>query len=314
MRSRNAFTLIELLVVIAIIGMLVALLLPAVQAAREAARRTQCTNNLKQIGVGLHNHIAARRALPAGRGRPFPLVFSVHAYLLPYLEQSNLEDLIVYTSPPLDFGVNSGAANAPAAKTRVELFICPSDLGDIAGNTFGPNNYAGNVGSGTINNGSIKASDGPFFDGSKLNLKKLTDGTTRTVAFAESTLGNNKASTGTVPTEPTLEVLELSGATATTAALCDSGSGTWTAMRGAKWINGHYGDTLYNHFYPPNSEKWDCGNGSHNFALTSPRSRHPGGVMTLYCDGHLDFTADDVDLTIWRAIATCAAGETAGTP
>ena len=314
MRTRTAFTLIELLVVIAIIGVLVALLLPAVQAAREAARRTQCTNNLKQIGVGLHNHVAARRVFPQGRGRPFPYVFSIQAYLLPYLEGSNLEDLIDYTAPPLTFGAHSGLKNEPAAKTRVELFICPSDLGDVPDNVFGPSNYVGNVGSGTINNGSIRASDGPFFDGSKLNLKKLTDGTIRTVAFSESTLGNNKPSTGTVPVEPTLEVLELSGATPTTAALCDGGSGTWSAIRGAKWINGHYGDTLYNHFYLPNSEKWDCGNGSHNFALTSPRSRHPGGVMTLYCDGHVDFTSDEVDLVVWRAIATCSTGENVGAP
>ena len=314
MRVRSAFTLVELLVVIAIIGVLVALLLPAIQAARESARRAQCTNNLKQFGVALHNHISARQVLPQGRGRPFPLVFSVHAYLLPYLEGNTLEDLIDYKSPPLTFGANSGLKNEPVAKTRVELFLCPSDLGNVPDNSFGPNNYVGNVGSGTVNNGSIKTSDGPFFDGSKVNMRKLTDGTVKTVAFSESTLGNNRPSTGSVPMEPTLEVLELSGSTATTATLCEAGSGVWSGIRGAKWINGHFGDTLYNHFYPPNSDQWDCGNGSHNFALTSTRSRHPGGVMSLYCDGHVDFTPNEIDLTVWRSLATCAQGDNSSTP
>jgi prepilin-type processing-associated H-X9-DG protein/prepilin-type N-terminal cleavage/methylation domain-containing protein len=313
MRSRSALTLIELLVVIAIVGVLVALLLPAVQAAREAARRTHCTNNLKQIGLGLHNHIAAKRALPPGRGRPFPYVFSVHAAMLPFLEGGNLEDLIDYSAPPLTFGAYSGAKNERAAQTRVELFLCPSDLGAIADNAFGPNNYVGNVGSGTVNNGSIKASDGPFYDGSHVNLKKIIDGTVHTAAFSESTLGNGKVSTGTVPSEPGFEVLELSGGTATTPALCEAGSGTWSGVRGAKWINGHFGDTLYNHFYTPNSERWDCGNASHNFGLTAARSRHPGGVMTLYCDGHVEFTADEVDLAVWRAVSTCAMGENTAT-
>jgi prepilin-type N-terminal cleavage/methylation domain-containing protein/prepilin-type processing-associated H-X9-DG protein len=314
MRDRNAFTLVELLVVIAIIGVLTALLLPAVQASREAARRSQCTNNLRQIGVALHNHVAARKVLPAGRGKPFPLVFSVHAYLLPYLEQSTLEELINYKSPPLTFGANSGALNEPVAKTRIELFLCPSDLGEVPNNPWGPNNYVGNVGSGTVNNGSIRATDGPFFDGSKIPFKKLADGSAKTVAFSESLLGNDKPSSGTVPTEPTLEVLELSGSTPTTAAACDAGTGNWSGIRGAKWINGHYGDTLYNHFYTPNNAKWDCGNASHNFGLTSARSRHPGGVMTLYCDGHVDFIGDEVQLDIWRAIATCLGGEMTDLP
>jgi type II secretory pathway pseudopilin PulG len=134
-------------VVIAIIGVLVALLLPAIQAARESARRTQCTNNLKQLGVALHNHCAAKQAFPHGRGRPFPLVFSVHAYLLPYVEQSNLHDLIDYKHPPLSFGSYDGSANDKAATTRVEMFLCPSDLGSISDQTHGPNNYVANVGS-----------------------------------------------------------------------------------------------------------------------------------------------------------------------
>jgi prepilin-type N-terminal cleavage/methylation domain-containing protein/prepilin-type processing-associated H-X9-DG protein len=315
MRSQRAFTLVELLVVIAIIGVLVAILLPAVQAARESARRNQCTNNLKQLGIALHNHCAAKQAFPHGRGRPFPYVFSVHAYLLPYMEGEILHDLIDYSSPPLTFGANSGAKNAQAANTRVSMFLCPSDVGAIPDEPFGPNNYVANVGSGTVQAGSLKVSDGPFFDGSKVSFKKLTDGSSKTAAFSESTLGNGKQSTGTVPFEAEFEVLELTGSSDTTSDTCKPGSsGTWNGKRGAKWINGHYGDTLYNHFYTPNAQEWDCGNASHNKAITSARSRHPGGVMMLYCDGHVDFIANEVDPAIWRAVATCAVGEATDNP
>ena len=86
----------------------------------------------------------------------------------------------------------------------------------------------------------------------------------------------------------------------------------WSGMRGAKWMNGHYGDTLYNHFYSPNAKQFDCGNGSHNSGLTSVRSRHTGGVTALLADGSVRFISDNVDLTIWRGVATRSAGEVLG--
>src|SRR5215212_11767924 len=147
-RRRPAFTLVELLVCIAIIGILVMLLLPAVQAAREASRRAACVNNLRQLGIALHNYEAAHKHFPAGRGAPLPSVFSTIAYLLPYIEESALKDRIVFKEPPTTFTVGAtlydGTINEPAATTKVSLLICPSDAasGNITGSVFGPTNYS----------------------------------------------------------------------------------------------------------------------------------------------------------------------------
>jgi prepilin-type N-terminal cleavage/methylation domain-containing protein/prepilin-type processing-associated H-X9-DG protein len=303
MKRRPAFTLVELLVVLAIIGTLITLLLPAIQAAREAARRSSCGNNLRQIGIAMQNHHGAQRVFPKGRGK-FPLCFSVHAYLLPYVEEKNLRDLIDFKSPPITFGAFSGVKNEPAAKTPVPMFLCPSDEGAVPEVAFAATNYVACVGTGLVEYGRLQSGDGVFFDNSKIGTQRITDGTSKTVAFSETLLGNNQAVAGTVPNNPQLDVLELSGGSDTTPAACSAGSGTWSGTRGAKWINGHYGDTLYNHYYQPNAKEWDCGNGSHNKGLTSPRSRHTGGVQVMFCDGHQTFIGDDVEISLWRALAT----------
>lgn len=106
------------------------------------------------------------------------------------------------------------------------------------------------------------------------------------------------------------DVLELTGATVTTTGSCVAGSGgNWSGIRGAKWLNGHYGDTLYNHFYNPNSRQFDCGNASHNYGLTAARSRHTGGVHVTLCDGSVRFVSENIDLLIWQGIATRQGGE-----
>ena len=130
-RHRRAFTLVELLVVIAIIGVLVGLLLPAVQAARETARATSCRNNLKQLGLALHNYESAHRRFPPGRGSPLPRAFSTFAYLLPQLEQSPLHSKIDFGKAPVDFNVGStvhdGLVNRPVAIVALPVFNCPSE-------------------------------------------------------------------------------------------------------------------------------------------------------------------------------------------
>src|SRR5690606_10397670 len=132
----RAFTLIELLVVIAIIAILIALLLPAVQQAREAARRTQCRNNLKQIGLAIHNYESSHSVFPPGR-LGYPLVFSVQAHILPYLDGANLYNLLDFDTAP-SFGPPSTpiTRNEVAARTFIPTYLCPSDFANVKGSDF----------------------------------------------------------------------------------------------------------------------------------------------------------------------------------
>jgi prepilin-type N-terminal cleavage/methylation domain-containing protein len=324
MNHRNrGFTLVELLVVIAIIGILVALLLPAVQAAREAARRMSCSNNLKQLSLALHNYESSLRTFPPG-GLGFPFVWSAHAHLLPYAEQENLEDLLNYSVPPLNafnFGAYDPVAvgqNDSAAQNRLPLLLCPSDKDAVPGSAYGGISYPACAGSGVngsaaTDDGAIANADGVIFSLSKITFRDVLDGTSNTVAFGEHLLGDGQ---DTAP--PTGEyrhrVVVLPTSTQTTPAACAPGAApAWSGQRGAIWVNGHLADTMYNHWYPPNSKSDpDCHNGFHNFALVSARSRHPGGLQISLVDGSVRFVSDTIDLAIWRALATRAGGEVIG--
>ncbi|MFM9966595.1 MAG: DUF1559 domain-containing protein [Planctomycetaceae bacterium] len=305
-RRVRGFTLIELLVVIAIIAVLIALLLPAVQNAREAARRSQCKNNLKQLGLAVHNYEASHKVFPPGT-LGFPKVFSCFAHVLPYCDQDSLRRLINYNDSPLPFTgqpAPNGATNDLAAKSRIPMLNCPSDSGQSQ-SAFGPTSYAGNLGSGTVTFGLNSMGDGVIFARSSVGFRSLKDGSSSTALFSESLFGNGVTSTGTTPLDWRREVFEVPGSTDPTPAACDAASsGVWNGQRGWKWINGHYADTLYNHFHTPNSRKWDCGNGSHNKGLVSARSDHPGGVHVGLCDGGVRFISDNINLTIWRALST----------
>ena len=310
MRIRQAFTLIELLVVIAIIAVVMALLVPAVQKVREAAARTQCVNNLRQIGVALHNHHATYQRFPPGRGTPTPSIFSAHAYLLPYLEQEPLYRQINFTLAPADFTIPSmtysGAANLPAASTLVPTLLCPSDatVGRVPSLAYAGTNYAANAGTGTVIYGSLTQADGVFFLGSKIRIANIADGTSNTAAFSERPLASGSSS------DPSLAVLELPGGADTTDAACsDPASGKWNLERGGKWIVGNYGNTLYNHALPPNATAWDCMNQQQQKARMTARSRHAGGVTLLFCDGSVALFSNR-DLTVWRALGSRAGGET----
>ncbi len=143
-RSRPScagFTLVEVLVVIAIIGLLVALLLPAVQAAREAARRMSCTNHLKQIGLALQNYEGTSKCLPSARTGS-PHLWSAHAQILPYLEGGNVYKTINFSYGVLD------PVNVDAVKAIIPTYLCPSDSQDRLHPNFGPNNYVANAGTG----------------------------------------------------------------------------------------------------------------------------------------------------------------------
>lgn len=313
-RPKRGFTLIELLVVIAVIAILIALLLPAVQQAREAARRSQCKNNLKQLGLALHNYESTHRVFPPG-GLGFPYVWSAHAHLLPYVEQDSLKHLLNYDVPPL-LAFNTGGHDAAkvgqndaAGQTRIPLFVCPSDGDGVPGSVYGAVSYpacagSGQNGSASSDDGSINNADGIIFSRSKIGFRDVTDGATNTVAFSEHLLGdwqNSAPSAG----DYERRVVELSMGTQTTPAACDPASApVWSGQRGAKWINGHLADTMYNHWLRPNADLPDCHNGFHNYALTSARSAHDGGIQVVLVDGSCRFVSESIDLSLWRALGT----------
>lgn len=308
---RHAFTLVELLVVVAIIGILIALLLPAVQAARESARKSSCGNNLRQWGLALLSHHDAYKRFPAGRGAPMPKIFSPIAPLLPFTEEQTLAKSIDWNAAPADFSISpttsySGANNLRAATTRIAILLCPSDSGTNSDAVYGPTNYAGNTGDG-LNYGTLTKANGVFFAGSMIRMRDLLDGASKTVAFAERTLGI-----------PSMNDADLSqrgfrehpGSADPTPALCSATSaGAWNHERGAKWIVGNYGNTLYNHQFLPNSSEWDCTNATQQKGMFAARSEHPGGVQIVRCDSGVSFVDYSIDLTTWKASATRSGSE-----
>ncbi|MEZ6046298.1 MAG: DUF1559 domain-containing protein [Planctomycetaceae bacterium] len=311
---RRAFTIVELLVVMAIITILISLLLPAVQQAREAARRTRCRNNLRQITLALHNYESTHRVFPPG-SLGFPYVWSPQAKLLPYAEQENLENLLNYDVPPLNafnfggFDPVEVGNNDDAAKNSIHFLVCPSDRGFVPGSIYGGISYPACIGSGvngadTSDDGSNANADGTIFALSHIGFDDIRDGTTHTVVFSEHLLGDGE---DTAPTDDDYRyrVIQLSMGTQTTPSACDVGiAPAWSGQRGAKWINGHLADAMYNHWYTPNYPLPDCHNGFHNYALTSARSAHAGGVFTAFLDGSVHFIGDGITSEIWRAMAT----------
>jgi prepilin-type processing-associated H-X9-DG protein len=239
---------------------------------------------------------------------------SAPARLLAFVEQTSLQRLVNYN------GTMADPQNVAASKNRLALFICPSDPanGQVPGLTDYGTNYVACNGTGvvvdalgnTVSYTKIPEGNGVFAQ-TPIRVLEVMDGASNTAAFSESTIGNAVVPpVGTPPADPRLVVLEVPGGGDPTPAACDGMAGVWAGNRGGQWINGHFGHTLYNHYYPPNPpDKWDCGNGSHNKALTAARSYHIGGVNLLLCDGSVRFVLNSVDIILWRAVATRAGNE-----
>jgi prepilin-type N-terminal cleavage/methylation domain-containing protein/prepilin-type processing-associated H-X9-DG protein len=331
MSSRRGVTLVELLVVIAILATTIGLLLPAVQTARETARRSSCTNNLRQIGVAAANHESARGRFPLGAEsrqwdeRPdFPHQFfrwSVLAHLAPYYEEERLLRSLDLTVP-LYIGLSPGdiaPQNRPIVKLTVPLFLCPSDVGLPVSDLFGPTNYAGCTGTG-IDGGTPFATDGLFGINSRIRARDVRDGLSKTVAFSESILGSGPKATTSRDGIQTDTGYGFVFTTPLTEAACSRPFYyNFTDLRGFSWANGEYRTTLYNHARQPNSGALDClaalmttadvAKMYAGYGWRTARSRHRGGVTVGLADGSVRFVADVVDPAVWAATATIAGGE-----
>ncbi len=337
--KRRAFTLVEILVVIAIIGLLVGLLLPAVQSAREAGRRAQCANNLKQIGTALAAHHAAHGRFPPslrpdGYQRDNGLFFSngpvsAHTALLPYLEQSALYNALNFPPFPLyspgdpDYYTSTSPDNQTVADTRIAVFLCPSGWDDHRPG----NHYRCNAGAQASMTDYPPDPDGGPFRGSDATADRdIRDGLSNTAAFSERSQGSPTGSRFDRRRDAwfsyygAVQGYDLDGDAV--AAACSALGGEpaeFTGNLGRGWIKGGLDDTIYNHVGPPNWKGSDCGgdgpHGAHgdlNNGAVTARSLHPGGVHVLMLDGSARFVRETVDLRAWRAIATRAGGEAVG--
>ena len=329
--ARRAFTLVELLVVIAIIGVLVALLLPAVQAARESSRRAQCTNNLKQLGLALHGYSNSQGRLPPGadskRYAPAPnhpptfYRWSALAYLLPYLEQEQLAELLDLSLPLYGPSLQVTPANRPGVSRVVATFLCPSDLGMPVEEGFGPTNYAANAGSGD-GGGTPFETDGLFFVNSRTKLADIADGTSNTVAFAESLLGQpTQSASASNPPDAKQSYAYTFVWPLTDVACSNPLYFDFTDLRGFAWASGEYRCASYNHYLPPNARQLDCIASvvfssdvelrNSAFGWRAARSNHPGQVNVLLADGSVQPINDEVDAAVWRALSTRSAEDVA---
>lgn len=313
---RTGFTLVELLVAIAIIGVLVALLLPAVQAAREAARKTQCSNQLRQIGLATHHYLDVMKVLPAGyNGVGYPPSPSTHyrwsafAALTPYLEQSALGNALDFSVPlfgPAAMNFEVFPQNRQAVATPIKVFLCPSDPRKTVTAARAPGNYMMCTGTGD-DGGDLYEATGTFYANSWNRLANITDGTSNTVFASETVVGTGEPDApGPAPRDPKLAYLAVS-VTHLSDALC-AGGGNWRYNRNYCWADGGVTSGVYNHYYPPNAKTPDC-MGRSSPGWKAARSNHPNGVMVLLGDSSVRFAVNNVDLVVWRAISTRDGGE-----
>jgi len=322
---RRAFTLVELLVVIAIIGILVALLLPAIQAARGAARRMSCHNNLKQIGLALQNYESSYGRFPASSALPPSRIgdsWSIQARILPFLEQSGVFD---------EIDLERGYDASPQVKVlRISPYLCPSEVNDrvrkdSAGNPeHYPLSYGMNMGVWFVYNAnSDRIGDGMFGPNQFLGQGDVLDGTSNTLCAAEVKAYNAYyRDSGTVP----------GAIPGDSSVLC--GVGSFKSNSGhTEWVDGRVHQTGFTAVFTPNTEVTCVQGGSEydvdwtsfregkapgppaanpTYAAVTSRSYHPGIVNVVLMDGSVRPVSQDVTPIVWRALATRAGGEVEG--
>ena len=322
MRKPRGFTLIELLVVIAIIGVLIALLLPAVQAAREAARRAQCTNNLKQLGLALYNYESAIGCFPIGYtvyDTPWPgdptvpgghAKWGVLAMLSPLLEQSAVHNALNFDFPIIGGPSQNYAVfreNLTGLSTRVTLFLCPSDGIEQNAPPVWGSNYVACVGSGTeVPDKGFRDLDGTFFINSATTVAEIRDGTSNTVVLSESLIGPGGPYTipiTAITEDPRRYIRQVS---TLSIADCDAATEVHPAKRG-NWADGDANAGTYAHWFTPNPPTSSCNRHSQGWSEAS--SNHSGGVNALLGDGSVRFIKDTVSVITWRALGTRNGGE-----
>ena len=311
-RSRSrGFTLIELLVVIAIIAILVALLLPAVQQAREAARRTQCKNNLKQLGIAIHNYHDTYNCFPIAAVDASVSSISAHARLLPFLEQSVLFNRI-------DFNVTFDHPNNTLARmTELPAFRCPSDPTPLPAAVGGRNNYYWNAGNGVVMyptgaTGQPPA-NGVIYLTRRFRFADVTDGLSNTAVMAEKLTGDgsNGISSprtdtfrpGTYPNNADEAVQQCNAANISDLAV------QGYSNVGGPWLQQYHSTNQYNHVLPPNGRS--CMFPPGRIATTS-NSQHTGGVQILLGDGGVRFVSENLAMVTWRALGSIDGGEVVG--
>ncbi len=301
------FTLIELLVVIAIIAILVALLLPAVQQAREAARRSSCKNNLKQLGLALHNYHDTFNTFPPASVRTnapgvdswTTSMIGWQARILGFMEQSALYDLIDWEIYPGSSGTN----NTTVRRTEVAGYRCPSDPGNrgtTGQSTYAPTSYV----TCTANSGSFAAGGSAFqnngdsvlFLNSKTKMRDITDGTSNTMVVSECKVGSETLAENAVGNPPVCP--------GTAAATRRRGFSWFFAQRMPAWS--------YSTIVGPNTNITECENGTGGPSVLGARSEHKGGVQVLVCDGAIRFVSENIDLATWRNLGHKSDGNVLG--
>ncbi|WP_406698923.1 DUF1559 domain-containing protein [Singulisphaera sp. Ch08] len=316
-RSACGLTLIEVIIVVSIIGVLFALLLPAVQWTREAARRSQCQNNLKQIGLAIHAYASVFNMFPAGRG---PSQQSAHTALLPWLDQTPL-----FNSFNWDLQISGKVANRTSRRTRILGFLCPSDAATNGSEHFPPTSYAANLGdafsgrSSTPSNGLFLSVGNDWSDLARsrhVGLEGVHDGMSQTSAFSEWLIGSAQLR------DPRRSVYGRATGSSLPAwdrelfaTRCRSLDGMKFLAgsdidKGSDWAIGEWLSTLYDHFLPPNAPSCiNSRNSSDLYGAGTAASDHSGGVHSTFADGHVQFIRETVDISVWRALGTRDRGE-----